>query len=79
MIKTLMRKIISRALEKWTTLRIFDYEELLGFNEGYAISRITVRSDSWLVDKKLSELRLDQHAILILAIYRKINNKKESG
>lgn len=77
-IYVLMRKIISAALEKWTTLRIFDYEELLGFNEGYAISRIAVRNDSWLVDKKLGELRLDQHAILILAIYRKINNKKEA-
>lgn len=71
-----MRKIISRALEKWTSLRVFDYEQLLGFSEGYAITRITVRSDSWLVDKKLSELRLDRDGILILAVYRK-GHKKE--
>lgn len=72
----LMRKIIKKALEKWTVLRIFDYEQLLGFNEGYTISRIIVRSDSWLVDKKLSEIRLDKQGVLILAIYRKINKKE---
>lgn len=72
----LMRKIISRALEKWTSLRIFDYEQLLGFTEGYLISRVTLRSDSWLVEKKLSEVRLDRDGVLILAIYRKIHKKE---
>ena len=72
----LMRKIIRKALEKWTSLRIFDYEQILGFNEGYIISRITVRGDSWLVDKKLSALRLDKEGVLILAIYRKVNKKE---
>lgn len=75
-IYVLMRKIISRALQKWTVLRIFDYEQLLGFSEGYSISRVTVHSSSWIVDKKLSELRLDKDGILILAIYRKIDRKE---
>lgn len=75
-IYNIMKKVISRALERWTTLRVFDYEQLLGFNEGYTISRITVRHDSWLNDKKLSELRLDQEGILILAIYRKVHGKE---
>jgi len=75
-IYVLMRRIISKALAKWTTLRIFDYEQLLGFSEGYSISRITIRSDSWLVNKKLSESRLDKYGVLILAVYRKINNKE---
>lgn len=75
-IYVLMRKIISNALQKWSNLRIFDYEQLLGLSEGYSISRITVRSDSWLVDKSLNELRLDRDSVLILAIYRKINKKE---
>lgn len=75
-IYVLMRRIISKALAKWTTLRIFDYEQILGFSEGYSVSRITIHSDSWLVDKKLSELSLDKYGILIMAIYRK-SNKKE--
>ncbi|MBU4346235.1 MAG: TrkA C-terminal domain-containing protein [Candidatus Omnitrophica bacterium] len=76
-IYNLMKKIISKALERWTTMRIFDYEQLLGFNEGYTISRISVRDDSWLSGKKLSELRLEQEGVLILAIYRKIDGKEK--
>ncbi len=75
-IYVLMRKIISKALQKWTSLRIFDYEQLLGLSEGYSISRIVVHSDSWLVEKRLSELRLDRNSVLILAIYRKVNKKE---
>ncbi|MBU1726721.1 MAG: TrkA C-terminal domain-containing protein [Candidatus Omnitrophica bacterium] len=76
-IYVLMRNIISKALEKWTSLRIFDYEQLLGLSEGYSISRITVHSDSWLVGKKLSDLKLNKEHILILAIYRK-EHKREA-
>jgi len=75
-IYVLMKDIISKALEKWTTLRIFDYEQLLGFSEGYSISRVTIRSDSWLVEKKLSDIRLDKEGVLILAIYRKAHKKE---
>jgi len=71
-----MKRIISNALRRWTTLRIFDYEQLLGFHEGYTISRITVRSDGWLAAKKLGQLRLDRQGILILAIYRSIQGKE---
>lgn len=73
----IMKKVISRALQKWTSMRIFDYEQLLGFHEGYTISRISVRQESWLSDKKLSELRLDQEGVLILAIYRKVHGKEK--
>ncbi len=75
-IYALMRKIVSKALRKWTSLRIFDYEQLLGLSEGYYVSRVLVPHDSWLVDKKLSESRLDRDGILILAIYRKVHKKE---
>lgn len=74
-IHSVMRTVISAALQKWTTLRIFDYEQMLGFSEGYSISKITIRADSWLSGKKLSELRMDRYGILILGIYRKIHAK----
>ena len=57
-------------------MRIFDYEQLLGLSEGYYVSRVTVRSDSWAVDKKLGELRLDRNGVLVLAIYRKVHKKE---
>lgn len=75
-IYALMRNIVSKSLEKWTPLRIFDYEQLLGLSEGYYVSRVVVPRDSWLVEKKLSELRLDRSGVLILAIYRKVHRKE---
>ncbi|MFH1441486.1 MAG: TrkA C-terminal domain-containing protein [Candidatus Omnitrophota bacterium] len=76
-IYNIMKKIISKSLKKWTKMRIFDYEQLLGFDEGYTISRIKVRKDCWLSDKKLSELRLDKEGVLVLSIYRKIGHKEK--
>jgi len=76
-IYNIMKKVISRALEKWTTMRVYDYEQLLGFKEGYTISRITVRKGSWLSERSLGQLRLEQDGILILAIYRKVDGKEK--
>jgi uncharacterized protein with PhoU and TrkA domain len=72
-----MKRLISHALEKWTMMHVFDYEQILGFGEGYTISRVTVRSDSWLSDKKLSDLKLEQKGVLVLAIYRKVGRKEK--
>ncbi|RJP29133.1 MAG: potassium transporter TrkA [Candidatus Omnitrophota bacterium] len=76
-IYVLMRKVISKALKKWTTMRIFDYEQLLGLSEGYCISRVIVRKNSWAVDKKLNELHLEQLGVLVLGIYRKIGRREK--
>jgi len=73
----LMKRLISGLLRKWTKVHIFDYEQLLGFNEGYMISRIKVKPDSWVSNKKISELKLEQKGVLILAIYRRINKKEK--
>jgi hypothetical protein len=76
-IYNIMKKLISHALEKWTMMHVFDYEQILGFGEGYTISRVTVRPDSWLSDKKLSDLKLEQKGVLVLAIYRKVGRKEK--
>jgi len=76
-IYNLMRKVIRRALERWTKLHIFDYEQLLGFGEGYSISRVGVRANSWISGRKLAESKLEQEGILVLAIYRKITGKEK--
>lgn len=73
----LMRVIIGRALKRWTKMRIFDYEHLLGFSEGYGISRIVVKHNSWLKDKKLSELKLELSGMTVLSIYRKIGKREK--
>ncbi|MDD5496196.1 MAG: TrkA C-terminal domain-containing protein [Candidatus Omnitrophica bacterium] len=73
----IMKIVIAKALKRWTKMRVFDYEQLLGFSEGYAISRIAVKAHSWLKDKRLSELKLERHGLTVLAIYRKAGKKEK--
>lgn len=69
--------IIERALEKFTHIKIYDYEQLLGLSKGYTISMITVKGSSWLAGRKLRELKLDDEGVLVLAIYRKVNGEEK--
>lgn len=71
----IMKRVIARGLRKWTSLRIHDYEQLLGLSKGFTISRIIVRRDSWLKDKKIRELKLGLEGMLILAIYRMVRGE----
>jgi hypothetical protein len=72
----IMKKLISNALEKWTKMRVFDYEQLLGFGEGYTISRVAVKNNSWLSHRRLIDLKLEQKGVLVLAIYRKVGKRE---
>ncbi len=69
--------IIERALEKFTHIKIYDYEQLLGLSKGYTISMITVKENSWLAGRKLRELRLNEEGVLVLAIYRKVDGEEK--
>ena len=68
-----MAKLIEKALERWTTIRVYDYEQLLGLSKGYTISQFKVKEDSWLAGKTLKELELEREGIIVLGIYRKVN------
>ncbi len=72
----IMKRIITKALERWTTLRVCDYEQILGLSKGYTVSRIKVRPDSWMVGRPLKELQLESEGILILSIYRKVEGEE---
>ncbi len=73
----IMKRIITGILKRWTTLRVYDYEQILGLSKGYTISRIKVKPTSWLANKKLKELQLELEGVLILAIYRKIGKEEK--
>ena len=66
-----MRWLIKRALERFTSLRVYDFENLLGLGKGYSICEFEVKDRSWLHNKKLKDLKLDKEGILVLAMYRK--------
>lgn len=76
-INSIMRTIITKALQKWTSLRIYDYEEMFGVGEGYVISKILVKEGSWFRDKLIKDLTLELSDILILAISRKSGDKRK--
>ncbi|MCD6488642.1 MAG: TrkA C-terminal domain-containing protein [Desulfurococcales archaeon] len=68
--------IIERALERFTNIRLYDYEQLLGLSKGYTIAQFKVKGDSWLAGKKLRELRLWDEGVLVLGIYRRMNGRE---
>lgn len=68
----IMKMIVTRALQKWTTIRIYDYEQMLGLGRGYTISKIKVRKNSWLSNRKLNELKLEREGLLVISIFRKV-------
>lgn len=65
-----MRKIITRLLERWTELRIVDYQQVLGLSKGYTISRMKVKENSWMSNQLLKNLRINLEGAVILALYR---------
>ncbi|OQX80689.1 MAG: potassium transporter TrkA [Candidatus Omnitrophica bacterium 4484_70.1] len=76
----IMKKIICRFLKNWQTLNVYDYEELLGLNRGYMITKIVVKEDSWLSNKKLKDLKLEQEGLMVLSIYRNVEGgRKQIG
>ncbi|MBD3378999.1 MAG: potassium transporter TrkA [Candidatus Omnitrophica bacterium] len=72
-----MKKIIKRFLERFTALRVYDYREILGLKKGYNICRISVKKDSWMSGKKLSDLKLNEEGTIILSITRFENGESK--
>jgi hypothetical protein len=70
----LLDSVLGRFLEwasnRWTHVKIVDYEELLGLSRGYAISIIRVRPGCWLDGRSLRELRLRDEGVIVLGVYR---------
>lgn len=76
-INRVMKGLIIKALKRWTKLRIYDYEQLFGLGEGYAIGKITVMKDNPCRNKSISDLKPQLKDVLILAIYRTKGKKRE--
>jgi len=77
LIKVAMKKLITKVLNRWTSVRIYDYEQMLGFSRGYTISRIHVKPHSWCANRMLRELELDLEGLVVLAIRRESEGKEK--
>ncbi len=75
-IDRIMSRIIAWALNKWTSIKVLDYEQVLGLSRGYSISILRVRPGSWLEGRSLRELKLDEEGVLILGVFRKSKDRE---
>jgi len=71
-IDRLLGKAIDWALDRFTNIRIVDYESLLGVGHGYMISTFRVSEKSWLAGKTLREAGLREEGVIVLGIYRRL-------
>ncbi len=60
---------------QYPTLQLPDDNDILGIGGGYAVSRMTMKADSWQVGKSLKELALNKEGTNVLAISRKVSGK----
>ncbi len=68
----MLGKVIEWMLDRFTDIRVVDYETLLGVGHGYMVSSIRVSKNSWLAGKTLREMRLKDEGIIVMAIYRRL-------
>lgn len=66
----LLTPLIERTLQRYTTLDLRDYADLLSLGEDYRIVEIDVDEDSWLADQRLDELSLTDEGVLVLGVIR---------
>ena len=63
-------RVIQKALRKTGLVSVLDYETLLHTGSGYCVSEVAIESGHTMIGKTLSELRLADRGILILAVHR---------
>ena len=68
-------RVIEWALDRFTSIRVVDYESLLGIARGYIVSTIRVGPESWLAGKTIGEAHLREEGIVVLGIYRHLGDR----
>jgi hypothetical protein len=63
-----LRRLIERALRRWTDLDVRDYASLLRLAGDHTVSEILVNEGDWLANKTLAELAIGDEGILVLGI-----------
>jgi hypothetical protein len=66
-----LSRLISWALNTYTRLEAKDFAGLLNLSGEYRITEQKVKSDGWMADKLLKDVRLRDEGILVLGITRK--------
>jgi len=65
-----LSNLVSRALKRYTRLRIQDFARLLHLSGDYQVTELQVKKDDWLAGQTLAELDLREEGILVLGVTR---------
>lgn len=63
-----MRKIITWALNRWTTIDARDYARLLHLTEDYGVTELKVEPGDWLAGRVLRTSQLSREGVLVLGV-----------
>jgi K+/H+ antiporter YhaU regulatory subunit KhtT len=66
-----LSNLISRALNRYTSLDVNDYASMLRLAGEYQITEMQVKPDGWLAGKQLADGQLTDEGIIVLGITRK--------
>lgn len=66
-----LSNIISKMLDRYTQIDVFDYSNLLHLAGDYQIQEIFINDNDWVANRKLHEIRLQEEGILVLGLTRK--------
>jgi len=70
LVNRLLEKIIQQFLKKVTKIHTHDYESLLNLAGDFEVITISIKPESWLADQFLSDLKLSEEGVLVLAVRR---------
>jgi hypothetical protein len=65
-----LNRILQALFIRLRDLRIYDYEEILQVDKGYAVYHIPVEQDGWLAERTLRDLSMIAEGVLVLSIAR---------
>ncbi len=69
-VERVLVKIINKALERFTTLKVRDYVELLDLKGDYEITVIEVNEGDWMENRMVGDLQLWEEGINLIGIQR---------
>lgn len=65
-----LKKVISKALHRYTRLRVRDYNQLFNLSGNYEITELKVQADDWMAERSLADLALKDEGIYVIGIHR---------
>ena len=65
-----LRRVIERALRRFTDLEVRDYAALLHLRGQWRVAQIPVEADDWIAARPLGQLRLPEEGVAVLGVER---------